>query len=65
MNDIQAIYKEVTEQVILERIFEKEEKLVHTVFTTKLAKECPEYLKSHQLRKLIFGRIVDKMFTAR
>ncbi len=35
---------------------------MHDVFIYKLTKEYPEFLKSHQLRKIVFGQIVDRMF---
>lgn len=62
--DIGTIYKEIIDQY-QERLFGLEEKLVHEVFYQKMLKECSEYLKSYQLRKLVFGRLVDRMFTQR
>jgi len=51
--------------LVIAKVFgEKEERLVHDVFIHRMAKEYPEFLKSHQMRKIVFGQIVDKMFTA-
>lgn len=61
--DLQTVYDEVYEKVICEMLFGKEERLMHKVFTGKLHKEVPQFLKSYELRKLVFGRIVDNMFT--
>jgi hypothetical protein len=50
------IYSSITNDLIITRLFgEKEERLVHDVFIHKLAKEYPEFLKSHQVRKIVFG----------
>jgi len=61
--DLPGLYDAITTDLLLSKLFEgKEERLVHDVFIYKLAKEYPEFLKSHQLRKIVFGQIVDRMF---
>ena len=54
----------ITNDLILSKVFgDKEERLVHDVFIHRLAKEYPEFLNSHQVRKIVFGQIVDRMFS--
>jgi hypothetical protein len=48
--------------LIIDSTFGKEENLVHEVFKQKFAKDHPEFLKSYQLRKFVFSRLVDKTF---
>ena len=61
--DIPGLYDALTTDLLLSKLFEgKEERLVHDVFIYKLAKEYPEFLQSHQVRKIVFGQIVDRMF---
>lgn len=65
VTDIQGIYKELAEGLMVGSMFGKEEKLVHEVFLQKLNKEHPEFLKSHQLRKFVFSRLVDHTFASK
>ena len=61
--DLPGLYDALSTDLILSKLFEgKEERLVHDVFIFKLAKEYPEFLQSHQLRKIVFGQIVDRLF---
>ncbi|TNV77506.1 hypothetical protein FGO68_gene5533 [Halteria grandinella] len=63
--DMQGIYKELAEGLLAGSIFGKEEKLAHEVFLQKLNKEHPEFLKSHQIRKFVFSRLVDHTFASK
>ena len=45
--DLDQVYKEIIEDLVLPDIFGKEERLVHDVFLYKLAREHPEFLKTH------------------
>jgi hypothetical protein len=62
VEDLESILQEIVENVILKEVFENEERLVHEVFIHKFAREFPNFLKAHQIRKLVFSKIVDKMF---
>lgn len=55
-----GIYKDIYKEEFLAAIFDKEEKIVQEVFVQKLAKHYPEFLKSHQLRKIVFGRVIEQ-----
>ena len=45
--DLDEVYKEIIEDLVLPDIFGKEERIVHDVFLYKLAREHPEFLKTH------------------
>lgn len=45
--DLDQVYKEIIDDLVLPDIFGKEERLVHDVFLYKLAREHPEFLKTH------------------
>ena len=45
--DLDEVYKEIINDLVLPDIFGKEERLVHDVFLYKLAREHPEFLKTH------------------
>ena len=45
--DLDEVYKEIIDDLVLPDIFGKEERLVHDVFLYKLAREHPEFLKTH------------------
>jgi hypothetical protein len=47
VDDLDQVYRELLEKVLIPDIFGKEERLVHDVFLYKLAREHPEFLKSH------------------
>jgi len=47
VSDLDLVYKELLETVLLLDIFGKEERLLHDVFLFKLAREHPEFLKTH------------------
>ena len=63
VENLDEIMREIVLTIVLEEVFEREERLVHDVFIHKFSREFPDFLKAHQIRKLVFGRIVDKMFT--
>lgn len=62
VEDIDQVYGDIVENIMLPHIFQNEERLVHDVFMHKMSREHPEFLKTHQVRKLVFGQIVDRMF---
>ena len=64
LDDLDTIYADLTANFLLNHIFEKEERLVHDVFIHKLAREHTDFLKSHQVRKIVFSRLVDRMFNS-
>ncbi len=64
LNDIDMVYDDLTTGLMIEHIFEKEDRLVHDVFIHKLARDHADFLKSHQVRKIVFSRIVDRMFSS-
>lgn len=45
--DLDQVYKEIIDDLVLPDIFGKEERLVHDVFLYKLARDHPEFLKTH------------------
>ena len=55
VDDLDEVYRDLLENVIIPDIFGKEDRLVHDVFLYKLAREHPEFLKTHQVRKMVFG----------
>ncbi len=62
IDDLDQIYEEIVSQIMLPAIYQTEERLVHDVFIHKVAREHAEFLKSHQVRKMVFSQIVDRMF---
>jgi hypothetical protein len=59
VDNLKAVIKDLTSSFICEILFDKEETLAHDVFIYRLSKIHSELLQSHQLRKLVFSRLVD------
>jgi hypothetical protein len=63
IDELPKVYDALYAEEFLIDIFPKEEKLTYEEFMKKFGTDFPKYLQTFQLRRMVFSRVVDIVFT--
>ena len=63
LSNMDELYEEIIAEELMAAIYGREEKLVDEVFIFKFMKERPDLLKAYELRRIVFGHVIDYVFS--
>ena len=63
IQELPQVYEALYQEEFLVDIFTKEEKITYEEFLKKFAQDHPKYLQTLNLRRMVFSRVVDIVFT--